>query len=171
MKSHSGKKLVLLLAGAFTILAALLLSIMYQAGLLPDPKSLGPVLHFIPFIVLFTLCTSLALRWQVRQSPETGLHLRALSWPAYFTVCLLATYATMNWGTRISQWTFDPADFPGDKGITAEFAYSGDTNPMFAILFSPFVAFLCRAIARFIQAKRDLKQALTSQDPTLHVEA
>lgn len=87
--------------------------------------------------LLVYLCTCSVLAWHLIVSPFSIS--RKIPNPVRQVALLLTCWAGALFLaqviTRISIHYFDPADFPGDKGITADVVYDGVGNNVFAMLF------------------------------------
>lgn len=93
------------------------------------------ILHLLPELGLITLGSLLAWRWVFRPTAKPQKYSGWFRHISLLIVCWAGSLIVANLGTLICRLTFDPADFPGDKGLTAEMAYTGDHNLLFVILF------------------------------------
>jgi uncharacterized membrane protein YeaQ/YmgE (transglycosylase-associated protein family) len=110
-------------------------------------------LRLLSLIIYLILGTVLAYRWVVSPPRKSSKQKRSSGLIMFFICCWIGAFILGNYQTKISIAYFDPSDFPGDKGLTAEFAYDGVGNNVFAIFFGWIFAPICIALAKLFKRK------------------
>ncbi len=122
-------------------------------------------LRLTSLIVFLIIGTCLAHRWVVSPSVHTSKLKRTSGLFAFVLVCWIGALVLGNIQTRISIAYFDPADFPGDRGLTAGVAYDGVGNNVFALFFGWIFAPICIALA-YLFKRKSTEQDAADQSAT-----
>jgi hypothetical protein len=110
-------------------------------------------LRVLSLLIYLILGIALAYRWVVSRPISNHKGKRYISSRLYFICCWLGAFILSGVQTKISQIYFDPLDFPGDKGITADVVYDGTGNNAFVLFFGWIFAPIFIGIAKFLKLK------------------
>ena len=108
-------------------------------------------LRVLSLIIYAILGLTLAYRWIVTLPSDCSKKHRYLATRFYFVLCWAGAFILANYQSKISQMYFDPLDFPGDRGVTADVVYDGTGNGALALFFGWIFAPLFIVIARRIK--------------------
>mgnify|MGYP001815794374 CR=1 FL=1 len=104
-------------------------------------------LRLFALAVYLTIGTWLAYRWVVSISGHESGWKRNLGKFSFVFVWWAGAFILGFIQTRISVAYFDPADFPDDRGLSAEVAFDGVGNNVTALFLGWIFPLICIAIA------------------------
>lgn len=111
--------------------------------------------------LLAYICTCSVLAWHLVVSPSSTS--RKIPTPvrqiALLLICWAGALVLAQVVTQISIHYFDPADFPEDRGLTAEAAYDGVGNNVFAVFLGWIFYPLSLSIARVFKLLSRFRKA------------
>lgn len=110
-----------------------------------------------PLLILLLLGTLLARRWVTNPSSKSKRSHQSVRFIALILVCWAGTIPAGNTQTQVSIMYFDPADYPGDKGLTADIVYDGVGNNVASLFFGWIIGPICVGLANALPKKHKFK--------------